>query len=954
MVIAAAPLAAETPIAATSSLVIRVGQAETFSRIEFRWAGYAPMGVTRVGQVVTITFGRDAKPDLADLNTVPLKWLKSARVRHEKGAIVFVLTLADDGDVVTGEADGADFVNIFERKTEANGAPAQTPSPSRPDPTPVGGVLTMKAAIGAGQLRLDFPWRNPCGAAVFRRGDAIWIVFDVAAKIDVSGAPRNASQYASIQSLGGPGYTAVRIATRTPLAFSARASGADWAVTLAPVAQPPTSLVTLQRDDSSGPAALTAALAGASGVYWVDDPAVGDKIGVVTALGPDKGLTARRDFVQFSLLQSAQGLGVEAHADDLDVAFNGDIVTLSAPKGLALSPANARMAAAQALDSPKPAPTPGLFGLDWANTGAVDFVARYDALIAPLGDENSKGQEGPTLAHMALARFLVGSGLAYEGIGVLDDALRTHPALDGDAEFRALRGMANAMARRYKEAETDLSAPQLDDDAPAALWRGYVLAQTSQWADAKKAFTAGSKSLSAFPALWRQRFARAAARTALGLGDAGGARSWINYALANPAEAHEDALTRLVDAQVHELEGDGLGALAKYQALENLPMDDVAGPALLHATQLQLTRGAVTPQQAEDAFESLRYRWRGGAFELENVRALGQLYLSQGRYRDALEAFRSAGKDLPDLPEAVQLQADLNSAFRSLFLDGLADGLQPIQALGLFYDFKELTPVGADGDAMVRRLTRRLVDVDLLPQAEALLKYQVEQRLDGVPKAEVATDLAVIYLMDKQPEAALDAINESRTTVLPDQLNLQRRIVAARALTGTGQFDLALEMLGGDNSPDATDARSEVVWRQRNWPAAGAIFEKLLGERYKVAGPLSSVEEGQLLRAAVAYSLAADDVSLARLRERWSGFVAGSRNPDALRVALSGLSGGQVSPADLSRIAADNQVFEGWVDKMRARFREAPLPAPRPPISTRQATADVQPEPISPPGKAKG
>ena len=330
------------------------------------------------------------------------------------------------------------------------------------------------------------------------------------------------------------------------------------------------------------------------------------------------------------------------------------------------------------------------------------------------------------------------------------------------------------------------------------------------------------------------------------------------------------------------------------------------------------------------SYGSLRFRRRGGAFELANIRALGQLYLSQGRYREALDAFRSAGKDLPDLPESVQLQADLAAAFRSLFLDGQADGLQPIQALALFYDFKELTPVGADGDAMVRRLTRRLVDVDLLPQAEELLKYQVDQRLDGVPKAQVATDLAVIYLMDKRPEDALDAINGSRTTALPNQLNLQRRIVAARALTGLGQFDLALEMLGGDNSPDATDARSEVVWRQRNWPASGAIFEKLLGDRYKTGGPLTATQEGQLLRAAAAYSLAADDASLARLRDRWTPFVASARNPDALRVALSGLSGGQVSPADLSRVAADNQVFEGWVDKMRARFRQAPPPSPRP------------------------
>ena len=535
---------------------------------------------------------------------------------------------------------------------------------------------------------------------------------------------------------------------------------------------------------------------------------------------------------------------------------------------------------------------------------------------------------------------------------MLDDALRTHPALGGEAEFRALRGMARAMARRYKEAETDLAAPQLDDNPAASLWRGYVAAKTSQWPDAKKAFAAGSKALQQFPALWRQRFARSAAETALALGDTAGARSWVNYALANSADPDEDAQTKLVDAQVEQQQGDVAGALAKYQALEQASWDGVSGPALMHATQIQMGTGAITAAQAETAYGSLRYRWRGGAFELENIRALGQLYLSQGRYREALDAFRSAGKDLPDLPESVQLQADLAAAFRSLFLDGQADGLQPIQALALFYDFKELTPVGADGDAMVRRLTRRLVDVDLLPQAEELLKYQVDNRLDGVPKAQVATDLAVIYLMDKQPEQALDAINASRTTVLPSQLNLQRRIVTARALTGLGQYDAALEMMGADGSADATDARSEVVWRQKNWPASGAIFEKLLGDRYKTAGPLTSVEEGQLLRAAVAYSLAADDVSLARLRDRWNPFVAGARNPDALRVALSGLSGGQVSPADLSRVAADNQVFEGWVDKMKDRFRQAPLPAPRPALTTRQADADVAP--AAPVAAAKG
>jgi len=942
LALVAAPVAAETPIAATPGLTIRVGQAAEFSRVEFRWASAAGMSAQRDGQVLSVSFGRDAQPDLSVLKTVPLKWVKSVAVRHDKARVTFVFTLTDDADALTGSADGADFVNIFAKPAPVVvAAPAQTPSADRPDPVPPGGVLAMRATASGAQLKLDFPWRNPLGAAVFRRADAIWIVFDVKARIDVSQAPKSPVQYAGIQSVSGPNYSAVRISTRAPIAFTAAADGSDWAVTLEPDSTPPETPVKLVRDDTAGPASLAGAMSGATGVYWLADPVVGDRIGVVTALAPSKGLLGQREFVEFSLLQSAQGLAILPNVDDLAVTFNGDIVTMARPKGLALSSLDVKHAEAVSMGAPKAAAMPGLIGDDWAVTGAAGFLPRYDALMQPVADEEGKSQDGSTRAHIELARFMIGTGLSYEAIGLLGDTLRTHPGVGGDAEFRALRGMARVMAGRYKEAETDFAVPALDENPAVSLWRGYVFAKTSQWADAKKAFAGGASNLSKFPPLWKQRFARAAAETALALNDVPGARSWVNFALASPADGTEDAATRLVAAEVTQAEGNAPGALAQYQALAQVQADDISGPAQLRAAQIQLVQGTITPAQAIDVIDSLRFRWRGGAFELETIRALGQLYLSQGRYREALDAFRSAGKNLPDLPEATQLQADLSTAFKSLFLGGMADGLQPIQALSLFYDFKELTPVGADGDAMVRRLTRRLVDVDLLPQAEVLLKYQVDNRLEGVPKAEVATDLAVVDLMDRKPEDALDAINASRTTVLPGALNLERRIVAARALTGLGQYDTALEMIGADSSADATDARAEILWRQKNWPGSGAIFERMLGDRYKTAGPITAEQEGQLLRAAVAYSLAADDGALARLRTNWTPFVASARNPDALRVALSGLNGGEVSPADFSRLAADNQVFAGWVAKMRARFDQTPLPSPRPAPSSRQAAAQT-------------
>ena len=103
----------------------------------------------------------------------------------------------------------------------------------------------------------------------------------------------------------------------------------------------------------------------------------------------------------------------------------------------------------------------------------------------------------------------------------------------------------------------------------------------------------------------------------------------------------------------------------------------------------------------------------------------------------------------------------------------------------------------------------------------------------------------------------------------------------------------------------------------------------------------------------MSYSLAGDDAALARLYSRYQGFIAQAHNPDALQVALSGTSSGQLGVADFGRVTADNESFAGWVGKMKVKFREKPAPVG---ATTRQAanpagkTAEAAPAK----GKAKG
>ncbi|WP_374575749.1 endoglucanase [Phenylobacterium sp.] len=960
-------VAAPAGLAAPAGTIqVSVADSKDFTRIELKSSGGAKAAIRREGHDVILAFPRDADPDITRLKVDPPDGVKAVTARRAGSKLEVVLTLADDADANSGFADGAAYLNVFkkkpqdaaakpaEAKAEAEAAPAPEPEPvKRPDPIPAGGVVHMAAQVDPGKVTLSFPWAKPNGAAVFRRGDAVWVVFDAPATLDVSRAPRGLRQFKGVTAYKGADYSAVRIdATSTTPVFASN-DGATWTVTLGSAASGKQSAVKVERAPGGGPAALSAAIAGVTKVVKVTDPAAGDAITVATALGPAKGLPSRREFVQMALLPSAQGLAMEAYTDDVGMTFDGDLVSIGRPEGLALSP-QAAFAERHTAEpgAPQPAGLPALIDYEnWPRTGSGGFIARYDALLDAASEEEAKGRDSGLAARLALARFLVGSDLAYEAIGVLNGLAAQHPEAMDLPEFRGLRGVARVLAHRYKEAEADFSAPTLSDDPSSALWRAYIAAQQNQWTETRQQFTAGAEAFTRFSPLWRARFARADARAALALGDLEGATKRINVALMSKVEPREELATRLVQARILEAQGQTAWALHIYDAVSHSSADYLQAPALLRATEIRYQRGEIKPAKAAAVYDGLRYRWRGDATELETIRALGNLYLSQGRYREALEILRTAGQRMAYMPQAADLQADLDHAFRGLFLDGLADGLEPIQALAMFYDFKDLTPPGADGDLMVRKLARRLVDVDLLPQAAELLDYQVNNRLDGVPRAQVATDLATIYLMDHKPEKALQAINASRTTILPSALNAERRLVEARALMGLNRLDFALEVLGKDASPDGQALRAEITWKQKDWPAAGAQFEKLLGDRWKQPGALSPEEEGDLLRAGVSYSLAGDETSLARLEQRYQGFFAQASNPEALKVALTGVSTDRLSVSDFSRVSANDAAFTGWVEKMKQKFRDKPAPvgAPTPKAAGAAPAAPAKQASASPP-----
>jgi hypothetical protein len=340
--------------------------------------------------------------------------------------------------------------------------------------------------------------------------------------------------------------------------------------------------------------------------------------------------------------------------------------------------------------------------------------------------------------------------------------------------------------------------------------------------------------------------------------------------------------------------------------------------------------------------ETLTTTWRGDDTEVEALQYLAQFYTEEARYRDAFNVMRTAVTAKPNSDMTRRIQDRAVTTFDTLFLLGKGDSLPAIDALSLFYDFRDLVPIGRRGDEMIRRLADRLVSVDLLDQAAELLQHQVDNRLQGAARAQVATKLAVIYLLNHKPDLAQAALRATRTADLSNDLRSERILIEARAISDLGRHDLALEVIANIDSREAVRLRSDILWSARRWQSAAEQIELLHGDRWREFEPLSEIERRDILRAGIGYALGNDTIGIARLKEKYAAKMAEGPDHRAFNVITGGYGTNNAEFRDVVRSIAAVDTLESFLRDMRARYPELnPTTAPEnsPPPGTPEPAA---------------
>jgi hypothetical protein len=719
------------------------------------------------------------------------------------------------------------------------------------------------------------------------------------------------------------GAAILKLVFKTSMLASVSESDVALNIGLTAGATSPPDAVVLTRQGADGQTTLTAPLPGAIRVIELDDPDAGDHMLVVPAR-PGKGVLTPKRFVELEALTTAAGLAVIPYTDDLAARVQSEIVTFSRPRGLALSAASgANVEPVVQAQQNKEGPAFVDFA-QWRRNTSDDVneaVGNLRGAIARLPESESNR------ARLQLARYLMAHDLAPEALGVIQIIQAADAKFANDPDLTAMRGIAQYMMGRYADAKVSLSAGPLAGDPHASLWRGMAETRLGDYGNARHDLLVSQGVLRLYPQAWETRARLARAETGLAQGDLASANDALDQ-ISSDLPPRDSVERRLYAAELLAAQGHLNEAIARLSGLEHTDYAPVAARATYSRVEAQLAAKRIKPDEAIRTLETLRYRWRGDDLELKTLRKLGSLYLADNQWREALTTLRIAAVNFPNVELARQAQDDMRRLFNDLFLGGKADAMPPVQALALFYDFTELTPIGRDGDEMIRRLTDRLMTVDLLGPAERLRDHQVSQRLDGVARAVVATKLAMIYLLDQKPAEALKTLNDTRQTRLPDDVTQQRRILEARALAGLKRHDAALDVLAVDDSPESKRLRADIYWDSGNWTVAGVKMEEMVGERWNASEALSDTERSLIMRAAVAYSLGNDETNLSKLREHYAEKMSASPDAKAFGVVSERIDHQGVAFRDLAKQIAAVDTLQAFMADFKKQRAAAP-PAPK-------------------------
>jgi hypothetical protein len=365
-------------------------------------------------------------------------------------------------------------------------------------------------------VRVVFPFEQDTPAAVFRRGDTVWMIFDTVAGILPPDRSAEFDALASTFDVVAAGDTqVVRINLSQERLATLGSEGMAWVLSLGDIMLTPTEPIDITRRRSiEGDFEMVADVERPARAHDFRDPEVGDVLKVVTAYPPARGVTRTLDFVDFSALRSVHGLVIKPKTDEIDMKVENTLAVISAPDGLTVSALDGARGTGNGVTQEMRGSFVDLARLEHKDFGELQ-KHQSQLLVQAAGAEGRQRDQ----ARLDLAQFYIANQFGLEAIGVLEVLTSDIKDEKLTAKVRLATAMADTVAGRSRDALGILNAAALGNEIDALVWRTIARADLADFKGAKADALAALPVIASYPAWVRDRFHFAAIRSALETGD---------------------------------------------------------------------------------------------------------------------------------------------------------------------------------------------------------------------------------------------------------------------------------------------------------------------------------------------------------------------------------------------------------------------------------------------------
>ncbi len=827
--------------------------------------------------------------------------------------------------------------NAFQSKPAAETPPPdkavpqdqpQTASPPQETPAPAPDKATARsdndAPLKAEELS-DTPMlvaaldpRVPIRAAIYQRANFAYIIFDRKLSLPLSTLQKDAPAMVALQALELSKNSAYRFPVAPQTDLYATLDGTAWKIFLSKkkATIPVTTTLVAQPDFALG-ARLLLPLPDAPDPLRFIDPVVGDEL-ILVPLAQSEAFNVERRLADLTILPAAQGLVIKPMIDKLIVRAVSDGIEITSDNGLLLSRPTDTGASRQSPGKTKAAAAgKSIFDFaTWKGKPGETFTQTRQRLQQIIVDVPEAERNR---ARMELARFYFANGHGEEAVSLLNFLAAQVPDLRAHGDFMALLGASKILAYRSEEGVKDLSMPALAVQPEVDLWVAVGMAQLRDWQTAEKKFSARKAVLTGYPEPFYSRFFVLAIESALAVGKDREAADWHDYISSaehspfiDPALAFLRGMLEAKAGRAASAEDSWKEAFASNNRLYKVRAE-------LALIDLGVSTGSLTPAQAADRLEALRFGWRGDDLEVDILRRLGQFYIQAKNIKAGINALSQAVMLYPSSPLAPAIRAEMGRNFHDIFLGDLGKKFSPLDALTLYQQYRTLMPSGKEGDAVLSNLAERLVAVDLLDQAASILDDMVKNRLQGEEKVRAALRLSAIRLLDHKPDEALAALELTAADPLSSPLQNERALLRARAYSELGRDDDAVALLRENSSQGANMLRADMAMRDQKWADAAKNLMDLTGPPPAAGAALTPDQAEWLVKAAIAYALADDHTHLDRLAIDYGAAMTGMPQQDTFAMLTRPTNAGQLRDLTAAQAQLSQaDMFQNFLNNYRS------------------------------------